>query len=326
MKGNKGARFLTATTDIDYEYPAGDGADYKQVPNSALVGEITAFPKFLAAIRAAIGPNKILSIATPGLLRDMIGYTKETVPLIAKEIDFMNVMTYDLMNRRDNFTTHHTDIKGSLQAIDQYLAYGLSADKVNLGIAFYAKYFTVAKNDCWDPIGCPTALLEDATGADTGLSGAYTFEAAIPVPKLLTEATDGACGATVAQKCPATLTPCCSQYGYCGNTAAHCGLSCQADYGTCNGTSAAESWAVAKSNGKTDTVNGGQYYFDNNASLFWTWDTKDLIKQKFTDIITARGVGGIMAWSLAEDSDGWELLSAMNEGVKATNLSAIVGF
>jgi chitinase len=51
--------------DIDWEYPGGNGGDYRQVPNSQKAYQIDAYPKLLAAIRAAIG-KKILSIAVPG--------------------------------------------------------------------------------------------------------------------------------------------------------------------------------------------------------------------------------------------------------------------
>jgi GH18 family chitinase len=51
--------------DIDWEYPGGNGADYKQVTNSHQAYQIAAFPKLLTAIRAAIGTN-LLSIAVPG--------------------------------------------------------------------------------------------------------------------------------------------------------------------------------------------------------------------------------------------------------------------
>ncbi len=41
----------------------------------------------------------------------------------------------------------------------------------------------------------------------------------------------GACGASVQAWCP---TPeCCSQYGWCGVTSAHCGTGCQQSYGSC---------------------------------------------------------------------------------------------
>lgn len=51
--------------DIDWEYPGGNGADYKQVPNAEKAYQIEAYPKTLAAVRTAIG-DKLLSIAVPG--------------------------------------------------------------------------------------------------------------------------------------------------------------------------------------------------------------------------------------------------------------------
>ena len=41
-------------------------------------------------MRAAIGPRKLLTIAVPGLKRDMIAYTKKTVPQIAASVDYFN--------------------------------------------------------------------------------------------------------------------------------------------------------------------------------------------------------------------------------------------
>jgi Chitin recognition protein len=44
----------------------------------------------------------------------------------------------------------------------------------------------------------------------------------------------GACGSTAGNaRCPSPQ--CCSQYGYCGLTTAHCTAGCQANYGTCSG-------------------------------------------------------------------------------------------
>ena len=88
-------------------------------------------------------------------------------------------MSYDLMNRRDNVTNHHTSVQGSLTAVDTYIQNGMTPAKMNLGIAFYAKYFTTAAGaTCDEPVGCPTAELEAPDGTDTGKSGAVTFEAA----------------------------------------------------------------------------------------------------------------------------------------------------
>ncbi|QBZ61178.1 hypothetical protein PoMZ_08125, partial [Pyricularia oryzae] len=89
--------------DMDWEFPGGNGQDYKQNPNSGRVSEIETFPLLLQDIKAAIG-TKELSIAVPGKEVDMIAYTAEQVPKINAAVDFINVMAYDLMNRRDNVT------------------------------------------------------------------------------------------------------------------------------------------------------------------------------------------------------------------------------
>lgn len=124
-------------------------------------------------------------------------------------------MTYDFMNRRDNITKHHTSIQESLNAIEKYISLGFDPCKLNLGLAFYAKWFTTAPGvDCTKGLGCPTALLEAADGTDTGKSGAVTFEASNfqEVPKNLTVSPDGSCGAGTFYKCDTGV--CCSQYGF----------------------------------------------------------------------------------------------------------------
>ncbi|OLN96134.1 Chitinase 1-like protein 1 [Colletotrichum chlorophyti] len=305
--------------DVDWEYPAGNGADYKQIPNANKTSEINTFPLLLSAIKTQLKHHKMeLSVTAPGLKRDMIAFTKHSVPKINAAVDHFTVMTYDLMNRRDNITAHHTDVKHSLEAIDTYLALGVDAAKVNLGFALYAKWFTTAAGyDCSKGLGCPTVLLEDAQGQDTGNSGAVTFETANfqEAPKNLTTSTDSSCGAGTFYKCP--TGSCCSQYGFCGSTAAHCGNGCQSDYGVCNGTSTLSSFKTAMANGKTDEVNGGQWYWDPAGPFFWTWDTPALVTRKFNDIVKARGIGGVAAWSLGEDSYDFGLLKAIQAGVKA---------
>ena len=125
-------------------------------------------------------------------------------------------MAYDLMNRRDTTTLHHSDIKGCMEAIKLYIARGIPAKKLNLGFAFYAKWFTTKPGvDCsQSPIGCPVVELENpSNGKDTGKSGAQTFEASVflPVPSDLRDSPDGSCGAGTGFQC--SDGNCCSQYG-----------------------------------------------------------------------------------------------------------------
>lgn len=93
--------------DIDYEYPGGNGADWKQVPNSAKASEIEAFPLLLAKIKASIAGRE-LAIAVPGRQVDMIAFTVEQTPKINQAVDHVNVCLPNF--RRDNtaFQTNKT--------------------------------------------------------------------------------------------------------------------------------------------------------------------------------------------------------------------------
>ena len=113
----------------------------------------------------------------------MYAFTKNTIPEISASLDFFNIMTYDLMNRRDNITKHHTGVVLSLDSVSAYLDNGVLPEKANLGFAFYVKWFkTDPKGNCFqNPIGCKTVLMEDpATGADLGQAGAFAWSDNVP--------------------------------------------------------------------------------------------------------------------------------------------------
>jgi GH18 family chitinase len=180
------ARMIEATgadgVDVDWEFPGGNGEDYRTIPNEQKAWEIEAYPLLLDAIRAAIGPNKLMTAAVPAKPIDMISFTKTNVPRIMDKVDFLNVMTYDLMNRRDSLTDHHTGIKNSEVGIDAYIAAGAPPERLMLGLAFYVKWFRTEHDACSkNPIGCPAVLMEDPqTGADLGTSGAFSWQDVAP--------------------------------------------------------------------------------------------------------------------------------------------------
>ncbi|KAA8908143.1 hypothetical protein FN846DRAFT_685514 [Sphaerosporella brunnea] len=72
---------------------------------------------------------------------------------------------------------------------------------------------------------------------------ATTFAAALPapgnsIPKMLLKrvvSPDGTCGGSNGYTCPAGTTKCCSQWGWCGDTAEFCGTGCQPAFGSCSG-------------------------------------------------------------------------------------------
>jgi GH18 family chitinase len=171
--------------DIDWEYPGGNGENYKMPGhfNVDKAWEIWAYPLLLAEIRSAVGPETTISAAVPGLSRDMLAFTPSTIPKIMESVDYLNIMTYDLMNRRDNVTKHHADAVASEKAINVYIDAGLPREKANMGLAFYIKWFKTALNSTCHikPIGCATELMEDPfTGADLGKAGAFSWHDPVP--------------------------------------------------------------------------------------------------------------------------------------------------
>ncbi|MCJ1308588.1 helicase [Agyrium rufum] len=133
--------------DIDWEYPGGNGEDYKQESQIDLAREIDAYPKLLAEIRAVFGSNMLMSAAVPGLRRDMMAFKKITVSLIMQSLDFLNVST------------------------------------MNLGLAFYVKWFKTAPGAGADvnPLGLRTILMEDpVTEVDLGQAGAFSWHDQVP--------------------------------------------------------------------------------------------------------------------------------------------------
>src|SRR4051794_8866248 len=55
-----------------------------------------------------------------------------------------------------------------------------------------------------------------------------------PVPTTTKVSDDGSCGGSTGNTCQgSSFGNCCSQYGWCGSTADHCGTGCQKSFGTC---------------------------------------------------------------------------------------------
>ncbi|KAL1791788.1 hypothetical protein ACET3X_009539 [Alternaria dauci] len=91
----------------------------------------------------------------------------------------------------------------------------------------------------------------DSTPAPPSTSSTRTSSSAVPTPTGPTS-TDGMCGsAGGSQSCvgwvglDGLLGECCSQYGYCGNTADHCQTGCQAGFGKCGAQPSASPSASA---------------------------------------------------------------------------------
>lgn len=137
--------------------------------------------QLLEELRTNLGTNKLLSIAVPAVERDLMAFTKDTLPRIVKVVDFINVMTYDMMIRRDKVLRHHSGILGSREALQRYIDRGAPASKLNLGLGYYAKWFLSEDCDADDLLSCKAAVMEDPeTGADLGRSGTFSWHDQVP--------------------------------------------------------------------------------------------------------------------------------------------------
>jgi len=87
-------------------------------------------------------------------------------------------------------------------------------------------------NQCCSKYGyCGTSTAHCGTGCQVGLGkcGTSSNNSGVDYTKIVS--TDGQCGDGHG-KCPSGQ--CCSQYGYCGTSTAHCNAKCQTKYGICN--------------------------------------------------------------------------------------------
>ncbi|GAW19165.1 hypothetical protein ANO14919_086490 [Xylariales sp. No.14919] len=306
--------------DIDWEYPGGNGAE-KPLDAKA---EIDNLPLFLAAIKEKLRKGAFISLALAGTLDGMKAFqTRNQTKLIWDSIDFITVMAYDFFNRASCTTGHHTDVEGSRLAVQRYIDLGLPADKINLGFAFYAKYFEVDDtcSSCMLPYGCSILSAQDENGTDTFRSGVLTFESRnidLPaVPASLQESPDGTCGyyngTPTRYKCKDHY--CCGESGWCGDLSAHCIPLCQVGYGRCDGPDVRSSFKKARENSNYDQERGGMWYFDETTSprLFWTWENTEIMARKFDEIVNnpTYKLGGVSGWSLGENSAGWEHVQQM---------------
>ncbi|KAI1327869.1 carbohydrate-binding module family 18 protein [Xylariaceae sp. FL0255] len=326
--------------DIDWEYPGGGGDP--EPSDVTAKADIVNFAPFLQSIKSNI-KDKNISLTLAGTEVGMAAFfapRNETHIQNAWDVvEFATIMAYDFVNRDSSYTGHHTDIAHTYDAVIQYLAFGLKREQINLGFAFYAKWFQTIP-DCAEPLDCALVPPETPNRTDTGKSGVLTFreaslQATINYSHMgqLLNTTNGVCGINA----NGTLSnfkclpgDCCSSDGWCGHDDSHC-QGCQPGFGDCTGPNVPLSFQKAQKNSITDTVDGGVYYWDNATvsldntkapPLFWTWETPDMMKRKYEQIIFPLGLGGVTGWSLGEDDVSLNYTRTMNWMVKnATSAS-----
>lgn len=139
--------FHTDGLDLDWEYPALENVPgYPYTPEDK--DHFTALIKLL---RKELGRKKEISFAAGGFtdyLRTSIDW-KEVAP----RVNYINLMSYDLVNGYSTRTGHHTGLYSTpeqLESTDHAVRYldsiGVPLNKVAIGLAFYARVFEGVDN------------------------------------------------------------------------------------------------------------------------------------------------------------------------------------
>ena len=158
--------------DSDWEFPGGVGGTPDDYNN---------FLKVLKSVRANLPEGKLLTLAAGG---DLAGMDVNNVPAFVDQLDYVNVMAYDLGGQAP---WHHTALYRSPntgwrsveEVVEDYVNHGVPYEKMMLGLGFYGRgddhYYTGWTNtksavpyddltEQWDSIAC-VPYIADANGA-----------------------------------------------------------------------------------------------------------------------------------------------------------------
>jgi chitinase len=154
--------FNTDGIDLDWEYPVVEG-----YPGHAFKSDDKKnFTALVQELRKTFGKKYEISFAAGGFQK----YLEESIEWIPvmKEVDRVNVMSYDLINGYSVVTGHHTPLystpkqpESTDNAIQYLLHIGVPANKLVVGGAFYARVW------------------EGVSGTDNGLYQSGIFKTSI---------------------------------------------------------------------------------------------------------------------------------------------------
>jgi len=134
--------------DFDWEYPADKdrcGRDEDKT-NYALLVE---------TVRQKLDSDKpgyLLTMAVPiNTERLMAGYN---LPSLARDLDFFNVMAYDIAGYWCDLVGSHSDMRHIRDVIPYFLSEGVPSSSIVLGLGAFGRTFSLSNKKCTD-VGCP---------------------------------------------------------------------------------------------------------------------------------------------------------------------------
>jgi len=126
--------------DLDWEYPAIEGYPGHQF----LPQDKNNFTSLVKELRTELGKDYLLSFAAGGFTQ----YLEQSIAWdeVTPMMDFINLMTYDLVGGYSKVTGHHTPLAGNLpgqetttKCVNWLLDKKIPANKLMVGAAFYAR-------------------------------------------------------------------------------------------------------------------------------------------------------------------------------------------
>jgi len=168
--------FKTDGLDLDWEYPAIEGyPGHRYVPEDK-----KNFTALVKEIRKKIGWKNELSFAAGGF-KSFIDSSIEWQPVM-KEMNRVNLMSYDLVNGYSKITGHHTPLYSTevntesvASGVERLIAKGVEKNKIAIGAAFYGRMWENV-NDTLNGLyqagkfvrGVPRKNFETRLSADSG--------------------------------------------------------------------------------------------------------------------------------------------------------------
>lgn len=138
--------FKTDGIDLDWEYPTirlDNDIDKNPVHKTA-PEDYNNFTDLVQQLRKTLGKKALLTFAAGGFntfLQKSVDWQK-----VMKEVDYVNLMSYDLVNGYATETGHHTalystpkQVESTDNAVQYLLKIGVPSKKIIIGAAFYAR-------------------------------------------------------------------------------------------------------------------------------------------------------------------------------------------
>lgn len=138
--------FQTDGIDLDWEYPTIrlDNDIDKNPVHKTVPEDYNNFTDLVRQLRKILGPSAIVTFAAGGFntfLQKSVDWKQ-----VMKEVDYVNLMSYDLINGYATETGHHTALystpkqrESTDNAVQYLLKIGVDPKKIIIGAAFYAR-------------------------------------------------------------------------------------------------------------------------------------------------------------------------------------------